>query len=415
MRSVILAAVVALALARPHPHPPRDEISRSMEREKRAEIAEALRGNAAKLHSVNRKAAHTKGKAKPVDPEVLEKAREQAEREAKAAEETKRQSEAFKRDEENKLRAKAKLENDMKSMHQSLNEATSTTTTTAGPIDPHILDIPEKPENKTKPAPPTPAELAKMAEEKSEKEEHVREAEAAAKKQRAAEKKAEAEAKQLKEDKKRLHTEAQELKKEGAATGISESAVEKDEAAAKKLMKEVGEVAKPAIEIAKPVSLAPPEKKVEVSQAVQQADAKAKALLKTKTHALSKAAMWRTQQEIESEARSTSASLHAAAMDAESKRVEADMKEQMEQVKEVRVVQKEAMELKKKEDAEARKAILSSGHPHQLFRPKPFNPKAPEEVEKRAIDADARREGGLQDKMKDMMSSMEDIRAQIGH
>lgn len=52
-----------------------------------------------------------------------------------------------------------------------------------------------------------------------------------------------------------------------------------------------------------------------------------------------------------------------------------------------------------------------------MFKPhnKKFDPKAPEEVAKRAVEEDGRREGALQSKMEDMMGSMEKIRAEISH
>lgn len=418
MRSIIIAAVVALALARPHPRPARDDVARSMAREKRAEITDALKGATGSLHSIYRKAPHSKPLGRKIDPEAAEKERELEERNTNAVENTKRQSEALQKQLEEKRLAKEKLANDMKQMHKALTDAT--TTTTAAPVDTHILDVPDVPEPKAVPTTPSPAQLAKLAEETNEKQEHIREAEQAAKKQHEAEKKAQAEAKKIKEQESRLHSEAQQLKTESHEADKSLSSVEKDEVAASKFIKEVGQVAKPAVAIAKPMELAPPEKKIEVPEEVQKADEEAKRLLKTKTHTLSKAAMRRTQEEIENEARSSAASLHADAMAAESKQVDADLKQQMKSLKEVRASQtiSGAMKDELEQEKQAKKDILKflkPEHPHPVFRPKKFNPKAPEEVAKQQVLEDSRREGALQDKMTDMMGSMEKIRAQIGH
>lgn len=416
MRCVIIAAVVALALARPHPRPARDDVARSMDRERRAEIADALKGASGSLHSVNRKAPHSKGHAKPVDPEAAEKAREMAERNELAVQDSKKEAEALKEELEKKRLAKQKLANDMKLMHKALTDASTTTTTTTTPVDPHILDISDTPEPQAKPALPTPTQLAKMAEEKSEKEEHIREAEEAARNAHAAEQKAQAKAKRLKEQEKSLHSEAQEVKSASPESDNPDNAVKKDEVAASKMLKEVAKIAEPVVAIAKPVELAPPEKKAEVPQAVLKADEEAKKLLKMKTHSVSKAAVQRTKEEIEKVARSDAADLHAAAIEADSKKVDADLKQQMESVKEVKAAQQMAVSDELKEEARARRDILKP-HPRQMFRPHPkkFDPNAPEEVAKRSLEDDARREGGLQDKMKDMMGSMEKIREQIGH
>lgn len=414
MRYLIVAAIVALALARPHPRP-RNDVSRAWAKEKRAEISEGMKG-AASLHSIAKKPHASKGHAKPADPEAAEKEREKAEREAKAVEESKQKTEELQKELEKKRLDKEKLAKDMKLMHKAMTE--TTTTTTAAPIiDSHILDVPDEPKAKAEPAPATPAEMAKMAEEKNEKVEHAREAEEAAKREEAKAQKAQAEAKKLKEQEKRLHSEVQDLK---AATGRSADSttdkVKKDEETAAKIMKEVGNVSKEIVPVSAPASIAPPEKKADVPKVVQQADEEAKRVLLTKTHERSKAARKKTEQEIESEARRNAASLHAAVMDADAKKVEADLKKQKDEMEVVKNAERAAQKEDLKEAQEAKKNVLKPKH-LQMFKPHTtkFNPEAPEEVAKRAVEEVGRREGALQGKMEDMMGNMEKIRAEISH
>eukprot|EP00746_Dinoflagellata_sp_MGD_P160578 gnl/MRDRNA2_/MRDRNA2_87413_c0_seq1.p1 gnl/MRDRNA2_/MRDRNA2_87413_c0~~gnl/MRDRNA2_/MRDRNA2_87413_c0_seq1.p1 ORF type:complete len:417 (+),score=158.29 gnl/MRDRNA2_/MRDRNA2_87413_c0_seq1:62-1312(+) len=416
MRYLVIAAVVALALARPHPHPhPRNDVAKSVARERRAEIAEGLSGAASSIRAVAKKSHGSKGHAKPVDPEAAEKAREMAEREEKAKEESKKQSEELKKQLEEKRLAKMKLANDMKQMHKAMVE--TTTTTTAVSIDTHILDVSE--EAKPKAAPPTPAQLAKIAEEKNEQAEHAREVEEAREKEAAKERKAQAEAKKLKEQEKRLHAEAGDLKKDAPrANDGARTSVQQDEEAAAKMIKAVGQV-HTEVAVSAPVSIAPEEKKVEVPKVVQEAYESAKKVLMTKTQMRSKAAIKKTAEEIESEVHSNAESLHAAVMDAEAKKVAADMKQQEDSLKEVKNAQRMAMKEEAEQAKEAKKQFLkqqNSQH-HQMFKPHPqkFNPQAPEEVAKRAVEEDGRREGALQSKMEDMMGNMEKIRAEISH
>merc|ERR1740130_1738011 len=111
--------------------------------------------------------------------------------------------------------------------------------------------------------------------------------------------------------------------------------------------------------------------------------------------------------------RSNAASLHASAMDEESKKVDADMRAQAESVKAVKEAQRKAMKEELEEDAKEKKDIMKPSAPHKMFRPSKSEPK--KDVAKKAIEEDGQREGALQNKMQDMMGSMEKIRASIDH
>lgn len=415
MRCVIIVAVAALALARPHPRPRvHNDVARSMEREKRAEINDALKEKTA-THFAWKK-HHSNEHPKPVDPVEAEKIREAAERDAAAAAAEKKKSAALKKELEKKRLEQEKVANDMKQMHTALDDSTKTTTTVA-PSDTYVSDTPDVPQPKAEPAPPTPAQLAKIAQEKIEQQERAREAEEDEKKKDEAAKKAQAKAQRIKNEQNRLHSDVQALKAESKKVHSSDSsAIKKDEAEVSKIEQDIGHIVAPAVAIAKPIELAPPEKKVELPKAVQEADEEAHRLLKTKTHSLSKGALRRTEEEIKKEARSTAASLHAAARDAQEKEVAADLKHEEEEEKEVRAAQKKAIK-EIKEDAEDQKKMMHVERPHRMFRPKKYDPKSksPEQVAHQILDEEGRREGALQNKMKDMMGSMEKVREQIGH
>jgi len=422
MLRLIITVVVALALAapafaRPHPRPREDGVSRAMAKEKRAEISDGIRGAIGSLHSLAKKAPHTKGHAKPVDPEVLEKAREQAEREANAVESSKKAAVSLNKELEQKRIQKEKLQKDMKQMHQAL----TATTTTAAPVDTHILDIPDAPENNTKVVvPPTAAQLAKMNEEKMESEAKDQAAAEAMNKQGAAKEKKEAEANKIKAHEHSLHSEADSLKRAAAEkeTDSVVGAVNMDEAAASKLLKAV-DLPKfnNAAVVAKAVDkiINPEKPKIVESKMAQQAEEDSKRILQTKTPTRSKAAIAKSKAEVEGEAASIFNSLHKESMEAKNKQVEADLKEQQKSVEEAKKFSQNAMKETLKEAQKQEQETLKPMAPHKMFRPKKFNPKSPDAVAKRSIEDVGRSEGALQNKMEDMMGSMERVRQQIGH